>query len=153
VWQLQAHDDTITSFDVNPIIPGFLATGSSDKQVKIWNVRPDLGPSMVVTRDLDVGRVFSTSFAPDKQVGFRLAVAGAKGNLQIWDTSTNKAVREAFAHRVAPDQMGKQETEVQERLVGLAMDDEESDDDEEEDDEEGGVGGSGAGSDEEEEED
>lgn len=98
---------------------------------------------MVVSRDLDVGRVFSTTFAPDAEVGFRLAVAGSRGNLQIWDTSTNKAVREAFATRVAPEKMGKMEEDVQEKLVGLALSDEEDSDDDEEEEmeqrEDGGV--------------
>jgi periodic tryptophan protein 1 len=39
---------------------------------------------MVISRDLDVGKVFSTVFAPDEEVGFRLAVAGSKGLMQIW---------------------------------------------------------------------
>jgi len=97
---------------------------------------------MVVSRDLDVGRVFSTTFAPDAEVGFRLAVAGSRGNLQIWDTSTNKAVREAFATRVAPEKMGQMEEDVQEKLVGLALSDEEESDEEEEMEqrEDGGVG-------------
>ena len=123
VWRLQAHDESISSFDINPIIPGFLATGSFDKEVKLWNVQPS-GPSMVVSRNLDVGKVFSTTFAPDAEVGFRLAVAGSRGAVQIWDTSTNAAVRRAFADRVAPI-----EGEVQERLVGV---DEDSSDSEEE---------------------
>jgi len=68
-------------------------------------------------------------------------VAGSRGNLQIWDTSTNKAVREAFATRVAPEKMGTMEEDVQEKLVGLALsDDEESDEEEEmEQREDGGV--------------
>lgn len=125
VWILQAHDESVSSFDVNPVIPGFLATGSTDKEVKLWNVQPT-GPSMVVSRNLGVGRVFATTFAPDQEVGFRLAVAGSKGAVQIWDTSTNAAVRRAFANRVAPV-----EGEVKERLIGLEKDDSESDDDEE----------------------
>lgn len=151
-WRLQAHDESISAFDVNPIIPGFFVTGSSDKTVKIWNVAPDAGPSMVVSRDLDVGRVFSTSFAPDREVGFRLAVAGSKGNLQIWDTSTNRAVREAFATRVADGGWPGPQTEAQERLVGLALsDDEEDDDDEEEDQEQREDGGVAVGSDDDDE--
>lgn len=125
----------MSSFDVNPIIPGFLATGSTDKEVKLWNVQSS-GPSMVVSRNLGVGKVFSTNFAPDKEVGFRLAVAGSKGTIQIWDTSTNAAVRRAFAHRVAPI-----EGEVEERLVGL---EEDNSDDEEEDVEAGDEGKEGA---------
>lgn len=113
-------------------------TGSTDKQVKLWNIQAS-GPSMVVSRDLGVGKVFSTSFAPDREVGFRLAVAGSKGAVQIWDTSTNAAVRAAFAAKV-PEMQGT--INVKERLVGLQEDDTDSDSEEgEEDDEEGGAGG------------
>lgn len=132
VWILQAHDDAVSSFDINPVIPGFLATGSTDKQVKLWNVQAS-GPSMVVSRDLGVGRVFSTTFAPDKEVGFRLSVAGSKGAVQIWDTSTNAAVRAAFASKV-PAIRG----DGKERLVGLEESDTDSDSEEGEDDDEGG---------------
>lgn len=123
VWTLQAHDESVSSFDVNPVIPGFMATGSTDKTVKLWNIQSS-GPTMVVSRNLDVGKVFSTVFAPDKEVGFRLAVAGSKGTMQIWDTSTNAAVRRAFSNKVSLP-----EGDVEERLVGV---DEDSSDDEEE---------------------
>jgi periodic tryptophan protein 1 len=126
VWTLQAHDESVSSFDINPIIPGFMVTGSTDKEVKLWNV-DDAGPKMVVSRNLDVGKVFSTTFAPDKEVGFKLAVAGSKGAVQIWDTSTNAAVRRIFADRLAPSENGN----VKERLVKLQESDSESESDEE----------------------
>ncbi len=74
---------------------------------------------MVVSRNLDVGKVFSTTFGPDREVGFRLAVAGSKGIVQVWDTSTIAAVRRAFA-----DRMGTtvDQEEVSERLVGVEDD-------------------------------
>ncbi|KAL8695688.1 MAG: hypothetical protein Q9224_003232 [Gallowayella concinna] len=122
VWTLQAHGESISSFDINPAIPGFLASGSTDKEVKLWNVQPT-GPSMVVSRNLDVGKVFTTKFAPDPEVAFRLAVGGSKGTLQIWDTSTNAAVRNAFAHRVGPTH-----GEVKERLIGVDEDSSDSED-------------------------
>ena len=128
VWTLQAHDESVSSLDINPIIPGFLVTGSTDKEVKLWNVDSS-GPKMVVSRNLDVGKVFSTTFAPDKQVGFRLAVAGSKGTVQIWDTSTNAAVRRIFADRLT----SSEENDVKERLVGLENSDSESDSEEEAD--------------------
>lgn len=84
LWILQAHDEAVSSFDVNPVIPGFMVTGSTDRQVKLWNVQDGAGPAMVVSRNLEVGKVFSTVFAPDEEVGFRLAVAGSKGVVQIW---------------------------------------------------------------------
>ncbi|KAI0456630.1 WD domain-containing protein [Xylaria acuta] len=132
VWTLQAHDESLSSFDINAHVPGFIATGSTDKTVKLWNIQPS-GPAMVVSRNLDIGRIFSTSFAPDPEVAFRLAVAGSKGTLHVWDTSTNAAVRQAFAHKLA----AKPTDNVEERLVGVAND-ESSEDDEsgDEDDEE-----------------
>jgi len=136
IWTLQAHDESISSFDINPIIPGFIATGSADRTVKLWNIQ-ETGPTMVVSRNLDIGKVFSTTWAPDEEVGFRLAVAGSKGLMQIWDTSTNSAVRQAFAGRV---KVVEGEGEVKERLVGVQED---SDDDEEE----GGVEVGGEGED------
>ncbi|KKF97453.1 putative WD repeat-containing protein C17D11.16 [Ceratocystis platani] len=126
VWTLQAHDESLSSFDINPVIPGFIATGSSDKTVKLWNIQTS-GPSMVVSRNLDVGKVFSTAFAPDSEVAFRLAVAGSAGSLQVWDTSTNAAVRKAFAGRVPEGSAEKED-----RMVGIADEsDSESDDDDE----------------------
>ena len=116
VWKLQAHDDAVSSFDVNPLIPGFLATGSTDKEVKLWNVQAN-GPSMVVSRNMDVGRVFSTVFAPDQEVCFRLAVSGSKGLVHVWDTSTNAAARRAFVERI-----GHMDEDVKERLVGVEED-------------------------------
>ncbi|KAL9110277.1 MAG: hypothetical protein Q9227_005184 [Pyrenula ochraceoflavens] len=108
VWTLQAHDTAVSSFDINPAIPGFLATGSDDKTVKLWNVENNR-PSMVVSRNLDLGRVFSARFAPDTEVSFRLAVAGSRGSMQVWDTSTNGAVRRAFAGKATlPDDRGKE---------------------------------------------
>jgi len=144
VWKLQAHDESVSCFDLNPIIPGFMATGSTDRTVKIWNITPDNGPSLVVSRDFGVGKVFSTTFAPDKEVAFRLAVAGSKGVVTIWDTSTNAGVRKAFAHRQAdlPSVEGKEE----DRLVGLAEDE---DEEESSDEGEDGVEGSDSSEDEE----
>ncbi|KAK5990590.1 putative WD repeat-containing protein C17D11.16 [Cladobotryum mycophilum] len=129
VWTLQAHDESVSSFDINSVIPGFMATGSTDKTVKLWNITPT-GPSMVVSRNLDVGKVFATNFAPDSEVAFRLAVAGSSGSMHVWDTSTNAGVRKAFAQRV-PAPKG----DVEDRLIGVDEDESSSDSEEGEDDE------------------
>ncbi|KAK4128351.1 WD40 repeat-like protein [Parathielavia appendiculata] len=134
VWKLQAHDESVSSFDLNPVIPGFMATGSTDRTVKLWNIGAE-GPSLVVSRDFDVGKVFSTSFGPDKEVAFRLAVAGSKGTVSIWDTSTNPGVRKAFGQRV-PAKAEPGDGAVEDRLV--AVEDDESSSSEEEEEEENG---------------
>jgi periodic tryptophan protein 1 len=131
LWTLQAHDESVSSFDINPVVPGFMATGSTDKTVKLWNIEAT-GPSMVVSRNFDVGKVFSASFAPDQEVAFRLAVAGSRGTMHIWDTSTNPAVRKAFAERV-PETDNKEE----DRFVGIEDASSESDDEAENEEQKG----------------
>lgn len=131
LWKLQAHDAAVSAFDVNTTVPGYFATGSSDKEVKLWNVQ-ESGPSMVVSRKLGVGKVFSTQFGPDAEIAFRLAVAGSKGAVQIWDTSTNGAIRKTFASR-----MKSSNAPVIEKLVGLKDDEDDSDESESENDEGG----------------
>ena len=140
VWTLQAHDKAVSSFDINPAVPGFLATGSVDKTVKLWNTQASSGgPSMVVSRDMDVGKIFSASFAPDAAVGFRLAVAGSKGAAVVWDTSTNAGVRRAFGDRVKVSNPDKVD-----RLVRASANDSDSSSDEGDSDKGGARAGGGA---------
>ena len=127
VWKLQAHDEAVSSLDLNTVIPGFMATGSSDKTVKLWNIGPE-GPSMVVSRNFEVGRVFATTFGPDPEVAFRLAVAGSKGTMTVWDTSTNPGVRKSFGQKVPTRADG---ADREDRLVGVQDDSDESSSDEE----------------------
>lgn len=137
LWRLQAHEKSLSSFSLNPAVPGFIATASTDRTVKLWNVT-ETGPSMVVSRNLEVGKVFSANFAPDNEIAFRLAVAGSQGALQVWDTSTNKAVREAFATRVKMPTAA--DGEIKEKLIGIEQDDE-VEEEEAEAEENGGEGG------------
>ncbi|EEB06114.1 WD repeat protein [Schizosaccharomyces japonicus yFS275] len=132
LWTLQAHDGPVSCMSVSPNVPGLLATGSTDKMVKLWNVGTD-APSLVVSRDLDVGRVFSCAFAPDEAVGFTLAASGSKGVARVWDASTNAGVRRAFDSRLGQTPI------VKEKIVQLeeaANDDDEDDEDDDEDEEE-----------------
>ncbi|PHH60062.1 hypothetical protein CDD81_2148 [Ophiocordyceps australis] len=131
VWTLQAHDESVSSFDINPVIAGFMATGSTDRTIKLWNITPT-GPRMIVSRNLDVGKVFATSFAPDAEVAFRLAVAGSSGSMHVWDTSTNAGVRSAFSQRVPASNA------VEDRLIGVDDDSSSSSSDEQDEEQENG---------------
>ncbi|KAK3383861.1 WD40-repeat-containing domain protein [Lasiosphaeria ovina] len=146
-WTLQAHDESISSFDLNPVIPGYMATGSTDKTVKLWNIT-SAGPSLVVSRDFNVGKVFSTTFGPDPEVAFRLAVAGSNGTVSVWDTSTNAGVRKAFVQKV-PERAGK-DSEVEDKLVGVDDGGESSSSEEEDGDDEDGAAADGNSMDEDE---
>lgn len=128
VWQLQAHDSEISTFDVNAHAEGFMVTGSSDKTIKLWdlNCAEGKGPSMILSRDLDVGKVFSVGFGPDAEVFGHIAVAGASGKVKVWDSMSNKTVYERIGRKYNVKERKK------ERLVEPTV---EEDDDEEEDDE------------------
>lgn len=154
-WTLSAHDSAVSSFDVNPHIPGCIVTGGVDKFVKVWNVNEGASArniSLVTSRDLGVvsgsrcarnccvpsthfydflrpfaqGKVFSLSFSPDDPM--TLAVAGSKAKLQIWDAASNAGVRSAFASRL--QQAGKELTSKRAEVVGI---EDEGEDEEEED--------------------
>ncbi|RUP04125.1 WD40-repeat-containing domain protein [Jimgerdemannia flammicorona] len=96
VYILHAHDSAVSTLEVNPCVPGCIVTGSVDKIVKVWDVK-DSKPRMVTSRDLGLGKIFSASFCPDAP--FHLAVAGSKGQVQVWDLSSNAGVRRAFEGR------------------------------------------------------
>ncbi|GAA5833342.1 hypothetical protein JCM11251_005210 [Rhodosporidiobolus azoricus] len=121
LWTLAAHDASVSSLDINPLVKGCIVTGGTDNLVKVWNVDEVNGKrniSLVTARDLGVGKVFSASFCPDDPT--TLAVAGSKANLQIWDTATNPGVRATFGDRLKA--LGKDLSKTGAGIVGLAAD-------------------------------
>jgi periodic tryptophan protein 1 len=109
VFTLAAHDGGCTSIDVSPHIPGCLLTGGTDKLVKLWNVegaetatdalswRPS-SISLVTSRNLDAGKIFSTQFSPDDPL--TIVAAGSQGVVRIWDALANVGTRKAFGDRL-----------------------------------------------------
>ncbi|CAG8675848.1 14219_t:CDS:2 [Acaulospora morrowiae] len=96
IFTLHAHDSAVTSLDINPLIQGCVVTGSTDKMIKVWDVK-DMKPKMVTSRDLGLGKIFSTQFCPDSP--FQLAAAGSEGKVFIWDLSSNAGIRNSFNGR------------------------------------------------------
>ncbi|KAG6910832.1 hypothetical protein DXG01_007147 [Tephrocybe rancida] len=130
-FTLSAHDGAVSSIDVNPHIKGCIATGGTDKLVKVWNVTDDAdggkrNVSLVTSRDLGIGKVFSTVFSPDDPL--TLAAAGSKAKLQIWDVGANMGARKAFGAKLREAGRVLREKEASSGgVVGVASDDEESD--------------------------
>jgi periodic tryptophan protein 1 len=90
------------------------------------------GPSLILSRDLDLGKIFSTQFAPDPEVAMRVAVAGSSGSIRVWDLSTSSSARKAFGIS------GKaKETMEEGKVVSVTENDEENEEDEPEDGENG----------------
>ncbi|KAJ3820754.1 WD40-repeat-containing domain protein [Lentinula raphanica] len=98
-FTLQAHDGAASALDVSRHIKGCIVTGGSDKMVKVWNIeetegvneKNHLNVSLVQSRDLGVGKVFSTAFSPDTPL--TIAAGGSKGKLQIWDVVMGRRAR------------------------------------------------------------
>ncbi|KAJ7227423.1 WD40-repeat-containing domain protein [Mycena pura] len=134
-FTLSAHDGAASALDVNPHIRGCIVTGGNDKLVKVWNVLEEDGKrnvSLVTSRDLGVGKVFSAVFSPDDPL--TLAAAGSKAKLQIWDVAANFGARKAFGAKLK--EAGRVLREKEEGkdgkggVVGVVSDNEESDEEE-----------------------
>ncbi|KAF8071864.1 WD40-repeat-containing domain protein [Lyophyllum atratum] len=130
-FTLSAHDGAVSSIDVNPHIKGCIATGGTDKLVKVWNVvdEADGGKrnvSLVASRDLGVGKVFSTVFSPDDPL--TLAAAGSKAKLQIWDVGANLGARKAFGAKLKEAGRVLRKEASNTGVIGVVSDDEESGD-------------------------
>ncbi|KAJ8072283.1 rRNA-processing protein [Marasmius tenuissimus] len=138
-FTLSAHDGAASSIDVNPHFKGCLVTGGADKLVKVWNIDEDSegksNVSLVTSRDLGVGKVFSTSFSPDDPL--TLAAGGSKAKVQIWDVGANFGARKAFGPKIRAAGRELREREEKEGgnsgLIGVESDGEDEDEDGEED--------------------
>jgi periodic tryptophan protein 1 len=110
LWQLQAHEQAVTSVALSPTADGLMATASLDKCVKLWDVAslpagasqrggsnaaagggpggaaaPAAGaPARALSRKaMSIGQLFTVAFYPSAP--FLLAAGGSKGMLAVWD--------------------------------------------------------------------
>lgn len=104
-WTLQAHDTACTAIDISPHIPGAILTASSDRTIKLWNLTSSTeatggvgGINLVLSRDLGIGKIFASQFSPNDPLS--LAAAGSAGQLHVFNTLSNAAVRKTFADRL-----------------------------------------------------
>ncbi|KAK1301354.1 Histone-binding protein MSI1 [Acorus calamus] len=95
-FTLHAHDKAVCAVSYNPSTANLLATGSTDKMVKLWdlsNNQPSSVASLKALR-LNLGAVFSLSFSEDSPS--LLAIGGSKGKLQVWDILCDPGVERKY---------------------------------------------------------
>ncbi|KAG8741242.1 hypothetical protein FRC12_015737 [Ceratobasidium sp. 428] len=131
-FTLSAHTGAASALDINPHIRGCIATGGADKLVKVWNVDTEsekVNASMVISRNLEVGKVFSVAFSPDDPL--TLAAAGSKAKLQVWDIGANSGARRAFGARLPQRRGGWERARESGGVVGVHDDDNEGESEDE----------------------
>ncbi|KAJ6907192.1 periodic tryptophan protein 1 [Populus alba x Populus x berolinensis] len=92
-FTLHAHDKAVCTISYNPLAHNLLATGSTDKMVKLWDLSNNQ-PSCLVSKNPKAGAIFSVSFSEDNP--FLLAIGGSKGTLELWDTLSEAEVARRF---------------------------------------------------------
>ncbi|KAK1326715.1 Histone-binding protein MSI1 [Acorus calamus] len=90
-FTLHAHDKAVCAVSYNTSTANLLATGSTDKMVKLWDLSNNQ-PSCVAS--LKAGAVFSLSFSEDSPS--LLAIGGSKGKLQVWDILSDPGVERKY---------------------------------------------------------
>ncbi|ESR34434.1 WD REPEATS REGION domain-containing protein [Citrus sinensis] len=98
-FTLHAHDKAVCTISYNPLVPNLLATGSTDKMVKLWDLSNNQ-PSCIASRNPKAGAVFSVAFSEDSP--FVLAIGGSKGKLEIWDTLSDAGISNRFSKYSKP---------------------------------------------------
>ncbi|KAJ4798261.1 Transducin/WD40 repeat-like superfamily protein [Rhynchospora pubera] len=93
IFTLHAHEKAVSSLSFSSVAPNFLATGSTDKMIKLWDLSNNQ-PACIASQNPKAGKIFTISFSEDSP--FLLAIGGHKGKLQVWDTLSDQGVVNRF---------------------------------------------------------
>lgn len=97
LYSLSAHSKAVNAISLSPQTPGALASVSSDKELKLWDIA-NAQPSCVLSRNMKMGELLSAAFCPDTPL--TLAVGGQKQGVRILNLMENAGVRSHFSGRL-----------------------------------------------------
>jgi periodic tryptophan protein 1 len=91
-FTLGAHTKACSALAWNPVAqPVLFATGSLDQTVKLWAIL-ETGPTMLASKNIEVGAVYSVAFDSKEGNPFLLVGGGNKGKTAVWDTLENESI-------------------------------------------------------------
>ncbi|KAG0502630.1 hypothetical protein HPP92_002702 [Vanilla planifolia] len=93
LFTLFAHDKAASAICYNPYRPNLLASGSTDKMVKLWDLSNNQ-PSCIASTNPKAGSIFSMAFSEDCPT--LLAIGGLKGKPTVWDITSEAEVAQYF---------------------------------------------------------
>jgi periodic tryptophan protein 1 len=97
LWSFQAHDKSVSAITFSPGLPNLLATISTDKTFKLWDLSAP-APRCLASTETSLGKLFCGSFFEDSP--YLLAVGGKKG-LKIYNTYEMEGIRQRFGQTSA----------------------------------------------------
>lgn len=97
VKKIEAHGKACSAIDLHPVVPGLLLTASVDRSLKVWDVSDKA--SCLITREPDVGKLFTASFSTDSP--FVVACAGSRGELKVVNLDNSDSYRDFIKTRLA----------------------------------------------------
>jgi periodic tryptophan protein 1 len=80
VFQLKAHDQSVSDISLSCYVPGLLATVSSDRNLKLWDIHNNQ-PAFLFSRDVKMGALYAGKFSCD--AAYSIAVGGEKDGLKV----------------------------------------------------------------------
>ena len=98
VWRVRAHRKAATGLALAAGVPGLMATCSTDKTVKLWDIS-GAEPRELVAQNCGAGALFCCGFAPDSPC--LLAAGGDTGEITFWDVRQHDQVQSAFGSTLA----------------------------------------------------
>lgn len=98
LFSLRAHSGAVSSMSINPLVPGMVATASTDKSMKIWDMNGADGPQCIATKGMPIGEIFACEWYGANP--WVLAAGGGKGMLAIWEVNEIEVVERHFRDRV-----------------------------------------------------
>ena len=91
------HQKATAGIAFSPGVPGLVATCSTDRSIKVWDVQPGAEPRQLAEKGMGVGDLYGVAFHPSSP--FLLVTGGSTGTCAIWEMDENPDIERHFRDR------------------------------------------------------